>query len=181
MHVVGVAVVGEVHGDDGFELRRAAGGDLQGVEAAPRFAKEADVAGAPGLVGDPGQHGQGVVLLLGQVFVVQDAVGLAAAAHVHADGGVAVSGEVGVALGVAHGRSVPFAIRQIFQQGRNRVDLGVYGQPDARRQPRPVRQGNPGVFNLADGVREGAFNLGHNCPFATILPRVIESAVAFAR
>ena len=65
MHVVGEAVVGEVHGDDGFELRRAAGGDLQGVEAAPRFAKEADVAGAPGLVGDPGQHGQGVVLLLG--------------------------------------------------------------------------------------------------------------------
>ena len=62
--VVGVAVVGRAQRDDRLQRRRAVGGDLQRVEPAPRDADHADRAGAPRLLGDPGDHLARVGLLL---------------------------------------------------------------------------------------------------------------------
>ena len=78
VHVVGVAVVAGAHRDDGLQRRRAARGDLQAVEAAPGDAEHADRAAAPRLRGQPGDDLDRVLLLLGQVLVLDDPVGVAA-------------------------------------------------------------------------------------------------------
>ena len=89
--VVGVAVVRRAGRDDRPERRRPAGGDLERVEAAPGVAHHADAAGAPRLGGEPGDDLHRVVLLERQVLVGEDAVRVAAAAHVDPDAGVAVA------------------------------------------------------------------------------------------
>ena len=71
VHVVGVAVVGAHERDDRLQRRRAAGGQLQAVEAAPRDAGHADAAGAPRLGGDPGDDLEEVLLLLRVVLVLR--------------------------------------------------------------------------------------------------------------
>ena len=76
--VVGVAVVAGAHRDDRLQRRRAARRDLQAVEAAPRDAEHADRAAAPRLLGQPGDDVDRVLLLLGQVLVLDDPVGVAA-------------------------------------------------------------------------------------------------------
>ena len=95
-----------------------------------------------------------VVLLLRQVLVVAAALRVAAAAHVDADAGVAVPGEVGVARGVARGRRVVLAVRDVLEDGRHRARLGVLGQPDPRREPHAVAHRDPGVADDADRLRQ---------------------------
>ena len=141
--VVGVAVVRGADRDDRLQRRRPAGGDLERVEAAPGDPEHARRARAPGLGGEPGEHLDGVVLLLGQVLVEEDAVGVAAAAQVDPHRGVAVPGEVGVAGRVADGRAVAPAVGDVLEQRRHRVALRVLGQPDLRRQPAAVGHGDP--------------------------------------
>jgi dipeptidyl aminopeptidase/acylaminoacyl peptidase len=77
VHVIGVAVVARAHGDDRAQLRRAVRSDLQAVEAAPRDAEQPDPPGAPRLVGEPHEALEGVLLLPGQVLVVEDPVRVA--------------------------------------------------------------------------------------------------------
>lgn len=84
VNVVGITVVRRIGGDNGFQCRRTAGGDLQAVEAAPALAHHADIAGAPRLAGNPVDHLECVVLFLLQIFVCHVAIGFAGAAHVHA-------------------------------------------------------------------------------------------------
>ena len=76
--------------------RRTARGDLQPVEAAPGDPHHADRAVAPGLCGQPRDHLQRVVLLLGGIFVEQQPIRLAAAPDVDAHAGVAVAGDAAV-------------------------------------------------------------------------------------
>ena len=78
VHVVGVAVVAGAHRDDRLERRRAPRGDLQAVEAAPRDAHHADGARAPRLLREPRDDLDRVLLLLRQVLVLDDPVGVAA-------------------------------------------------------------------------------------------------------
>ena len=65
------------------------------------------------------------------------------AAHVDADGGVAVSGEPGVQDGVAGRRAVVLAVRDVLEDRRHRIGLGVLGQPDARGEPGAVGKRDP--------------------------------------
>ena len=152
--VVGVAVVGRAERDDGLQGRRPARGDLEPVEPAPGDADHADGAAAPGLGRDPGDHLEGVVLFLFQILVPHEAVGLAVAAHVDPDAGVAVAGEVGVGQLVTVGRTVALAIGDVLQDAGHRLALGVHRQPDPRRQSAAVRHGNPGVLDLPDPPRK---------------------------
>ncbi len=152
--VVGIAVVGGVDRDDALERRRPARRDLQRVEAAPGLAHHADIAGAPGLTGDPGDHLERVVVLLLEILVQQHALGFAAAPQVHPDGGVAMTGRVGMHGLVARRGAVALAIGDVFQDGRDGGLAGIFGQPGARGQAGTVREGNPGVLDLANLARQ---------------------------
>ena len=149
--VVGVAVVGRAERDDRPQRGRPERRDLERVEAAPGDAGHADRAGAPGLLREPGDHLERVVLLLSRVLVVEDPVRLAAAAHVDAHGRVAVAGEVRLADGVARGGAVVLAVGEVLEDRRHRIGLGVAWQPDARPEARPVGELDPRVLDLADG------------------------------
>ena len=74
VHVVGIPVVSRAGRDDGFERGRAACRHHQRVEAAPRVAEHADATSAPALGGDPCKRGVGVLQLLGEILVAQQAV-----------------------------------------------------------------------------------------------------------
>jgi hypothetical protein len=64
MDVVGIAVIGGAQRDDGAERLGLPRGDLQAVEPAPADPDHADLAGAPGLRGEPFDHGERVILFL---------------------------------------------------------------------------------------------------------------------
>ena len=113
--VVGVAVVARAHRDDRLQRRRPARRDLQAVEPAPRDAEHPDLAAAPLLLGEPGDHLQRVVLLLREVLVVEQPVRVAAAAEVDAHARVAVVGEVRVVALVARGERVALAVREVLE------------------------------------------------------------------
>ncbi len=72
----------------------------------------------------------------------------AAAAHIDAQAGIAVTGEIGMGQGVARGGAVAFAIGQIFENRRHRIVFGVGRQPGPRRQAAVVGQGDPQVLDL---------------------------------
>ena len=86
---------------------------------------------------------QCVSLLLRQIFIQEQTVRIAGAAHVDANGGVAVPGEIGVHLAVAQHGSVPPPIRQIFEDRRHWRVEGIVGQPDRRRKAGAVGKGDP--------------------------------------
>ncbi len=140
MDVVGVAVVGGRDGDDSLQRRRPPRRHLQAVEAAPGDADHAHGAAAPGLGRDPGDDLQGVVLLLLQILAQQQALAVAAAAHVDADGGIAMAGEIGMGERIALRRAVAPAVGEVFQDRGHRIGLGVHGPPDTRGQLRSVRE-----------------------------------------
>jgi hypothetical protein len=154
MDVVGVAIVGGADGDDRLELGRPPSGDLKRVEAAPRLSDHPDRAGAPGLAGEPSDHLERVVLFLRQVLVQQHAVRVAAPAHVHPHGRVAVAGEIGVKKRVSCRRSVALAVGDVLQNRRHRVGLGVLGEPDPRGEAAPVSERDPRVADLAERPRK---------------------------
>ena len=176
MHVVVVAVVGETYGDEGFQLRRAAGCDLQAVEAAPGFTEHTQLAVTPRLSSDPGHHFQAVVVFLFEVFIIKDTVGFAGPAQVYPDAGITVSGQVGVANSVTNGGSIVLAIGNVFEQGGEGLRLRVQREPDPGGEPGAIRQRNPGMFNFPDVVREVGFDALHGrLPFDLLL-RVINSS-----
>ena len=127
---------------------------LEAVEAAPGDPEHPDAARAPGLLRDPAEHLHRVLLLLREVLVVEQAVGLAAAALVHAQHRVAVAREVGVARLVARRGAVALPVGDVLEDRRDRVALGVLGQPDARAEARAVRERDPRVVDPAHGARQ---------------------------
>ena len=145
MAIVGVAVVGRARRDDRLQRRRTLARDLQRVEAAPGDAHHADRAAAPGLRGEPGDHLDGVGLLLRQIFVGEQPVGIAGAAHVDAHRRIAVAGELGMHLAVAQHRAVAAPIGQIFEDRRHRIAAlrppaaRSSRQAACRRQARSIR------------------------------------------
>ena len=153
VHVVGVAVVRRAEGDDRLQRRRPPSRHLQPVEPAPRDAHHADLAAAPRLLGEPRDHLAAVELLLGQVLVLEDAVGLPGAALIHAHHRVAVTGDVGKLARVAHGGAVIQAVGQILDDGRHRIGVGVLGQPDTGGEPAAVCQRDPHRLESPHGAR----------------------------
>jgi hypothetical protein len=51
--------------------------------------------------------------------------------------------------GIALGRPVSLAVRQVLQDGRNWIVFGISWHPHARSQAAAVAQGNPTVFDFA--------------------------------
>ncbi len=148
--VVAEAVVCGADRDDGLQRRRAPRRHLQGVEAAPALAHHADGSVAPGLGGDPGDDLEGVVLLLDQIFVVEQAVRVARAAHVDAQRRIARRRDEAVHGVVAAAGAVALAVGDVFQHRRN--GLGRAGAPHAGRQTRAVGERNPEVLGDLDVV-----------------------------
>jgi hypothetical protein len=145
--VVGVAVVARAHGDDRLQRRRAPRRHLQAVEAAPGDAEHPDLAAAPLLLDEPVDDLEGVVVLLCEVLVREQAVGVAAPAQVDAHAGVAVVGEVRVVALVARGERVALAVREVLE---DRGDgLRIVGQPQPGREPGAVGQRDPDVVHPA--------------------------------
>ena len=153
--IVAIAVVGGIGGNDRLQRRRTAGGYLQPVEPTPALAHHADIAVAPGLLRDPRDDLDRVVLFLLDIFVGHVAVGFAGSAHVHADGGVAVFSEIAMHGLVAAARAVALAIRNIFEHGGNRILFGALRQPEARTKARSVAHGDPQM--LGDMYGHGRF------------------------
>ncbi len=150
--VVGVAVDGRAAGDDGLQRRRLAKRGLQAVEAAPGDADHADGAAAPGLLRQPGDDLAGVVLLLLQILVAQQAVGIAATADVDAGADIALRGHPGLLVVVAQPGAVAAAIGDVFEDSGNRILFGVVGNPQPGREPAPIGHRNPLQFDHADLV-----------------------------
>ena len=128
------------------------------------------------------EHVLGVVLLLRQVLVAQDALGVAAAAHVDADAAIAVAGEVAVARVVGGERGVVLAVRDVLEDRRHRIARRQSsGSHSARRQPDAVAHRDPDVAQHAHRLRQLVDALhpaailaggGGGCtPFATALRR----------
>ena len=69
--------------------------------------------------------------------------GVAAAADVHPQRGVAVRREPGVVERVVGGRHVVLAVRQVLEDRGDRVRLGVLRQPHARAEAGAVRERDP--------------------------------------
>lgn len=143
MTVVGVAVVGRAGGDDGFQCRRAVACHLQRIEAAPGNAHHTDRPAAPGLSRKPGDDLDRVGLLLRQIFVREQPVGIAGAAHIDTHRGIAVTGEIGVHLAVAQHGAVTPPIGQEFENRRYRIFSCVLGQPDRGGQACAIGQNDP--------------------------------------
>ncbi len=159
--IVGVAIVGRAHADDAAERRRAQRSDLQAVEAAPRLADHAHAAAAPRLCGEPGDHLDPVVELLLQVLALEDPLGIARAPQVDAHAGEPASREVRVHPCVARGGRVVLAVGDVLEDRRNRIGLGVLGEPQSRREPRPVRQRDPDPVDPLDGSEGASGAVGH--------------------
>ena len=119
--VVGIAVVGRAERDDRLQRRRPPRRDLQRVEAAPGHAHHADRAAAPGLRREPGDHLERVVLLLLQIFVEHQAVGIARAAHVDADRRRSRGRRNRHASARRARGAVALAVGQVFEDRRHRV------------------------------------------------------------
>jgi hypothetical protein len=148
-------------GDDGLQAGRAACRNLQAVEAAPGDPEHPGPAVAPRLTGEPGEHGDAVVLLLLEILVEEDALRVAAAAQVDADAGIAVAGEIRVPRRVADRSAVVLPVRDVLEQGRHRLGLRRLREPDLRRQAGPVGDGDPVVLDDLHLVGEVAPNRLH--------------------
>ena len=168
--VVRVAVVGRARREDRAERGRPAGRDLERVEAAPGVAHHPHPAGAPRLGGEPGDDLHRVVLLEGEVLVGENALRVAAAAHVDAHARVAVPGDVGMRERVPLRGSLAPAVGQILENGRHRARLGADREPHARREPRPVLQRDPDRITPLDRARERAHG-GHGAALYRLAAR----------
>ena len=133
------------------------------VEAAPGNAHHADLAAAPGLRSRPGDDVAGVLQFLLGVFVLHQPVGIAVAAHVDAQAGIAVAGEIRMGQRVARRRAVALAVGQVLEDRRHRILVGIGRHPDPRRQPAAVRHDDAhvGEFDEVAGKSVTVFMRAH--------------------
>ena len=98
VHVIGIAIVGRTQAHNGLQRRRLSRRHLQRIEAAPGDAHHADRAAAPGLAGDPCNGLHGISLFLRQVFIADEALGIARTSDIKAHAGIAVARKPGMDL-----------------------------------------------------------------------------------
>ena len=152
--IVGVAIVGRAHGDDRLELRWPPRRDLQRVEPAPGDTEHAHATAAPRLRFEPCKHLDDVVVLLLGVLVRHEAFGVAGAPQIEANGGITVTGHIGMQGFVTQSRKVPLAVGHALEQHRHRIGLGVVRQPDACSEPDPVAHRDPDIFDHPHRARK---------------------------
>src|SRR5215471_7452635 len=124
MAVIGVTVVRGSNRDNRLEFRRSSRGDLKGVKAAPRNSHHANIAGTPGLVGDPRQHLDAVILLFLRIFVVEDSFRLARAAEVDSDRGITKARKIWMHHLVHSPIEIPLPIRDCLEDRWNGSVIG---------------------------------------------------------
>ena len=149
VHVVLVEVIGRVHGDDRAERGRVAHRHVDGVEAAPRDAEHADLAGREALLREPVDHDFAVRLLDVRIFVRdQPPLAVAGPADVDTRDHVAAANEVGVETPVAVS-GLGLAIGQVFEQHREALaGAASRGHEQVGREPHAVGQRDPGFLQL---------------------------------
>ena len=103
-----------------------------------------------GWMASPGDHVDRVLQFLLGILVVHQAFGIAVAAHVDADRGVAVAGEIRMGQRVARRGAVALAVGQMLQDRRHGVLRGVLRHPDARRQPAAIGHDDAHVREFDD-------------------------------
>ena len=140
--VVRVAVVGGVDRDDRVERGRALHRDLDRVEAAPRRPVHADLARAPVLLGEPGDHLADVGLLLRVVLVERDPLRRARPAEVEP-----ADREAALRRTAARTRSRTTRSGRPCGTGAHRATPapGARREEEARGEPRAVLHRDPGV------------------------------------
>ena len=141
--VVGVAIHGRAAGHDRLQRRRAAEGELQSVEPAPGDTDHADIAIAPWLARNPGDHLFLVRELLLRILVVEEAVRVPGTGDVDPNAGIARRSEDRMGGGIARRGAVTPAVRQVLQ---NRGGGGARDRaPQSSRETPPVRELDPGI------------------------------------
>jgi hypothetical protein len=123
-----------------------------------------DGAAAPRLLGEPSDDLEPVVLLELQIFVLEEPIGLAAAAHVDAHAGIAVPGEIRMGQLIPLDGAVALAVGQILEDRWHRIALGIGGEPDPRREARSVGERDPDVFELPHVTRKPIDRTDANVP-----------------
>ena len=127
-----------------------------------------------GCAGEPGDHVDRVLQFLLGILVVHQPFGIAVAAHVDADRGVAVAGEIRMGQRVARGGAVALAVGQMLEDRRHRVSRGVRRHPDPRRQPAAVRHDDAHVREFDDLA--GKFGDGFHGGVNTGTPELSEAS-----
>ncbi len=59
-----------------------------------------------------------------------------------------MAGEIRMGQGIAFDRAIPLAIGKIFEDGRDRVGVGILGKPDPGGEPRLVRKLDENILDL---------------------------------
>jgi hypothetical protein len=153
VHVLGVQVLGGHQRHERLQRRRVAKRHLDGVEAAPRDAEHADVAGGEGPARQPVDDRLAVVQLDVRVFVGNHPpLAPARPPDVDARHEVAVIQEVGVERVVPRPRLV-LPIRQVFEQDREPVPFRSARRPvQIGRQAHAVGHRDPHLGDLVGGL-----------------------------
>ena len=160
MDVIGKAVGRGTDRDDGLQRGRLTERRLQAVKPAPAFAHHPDSAAAPRLGGKPRDHLLGISQFLLGVLVVDQPFAVATTAHVHPYGGIAVTGEIGMHHLIARQGSVALAVRDVFQNCRDRIARRILRHPDPRRKAAAIRQHNAHIRRFNHLMRKVRTN-GH--------------------
>ena len=103
-----------------------------------------------GWAADPGDDVAGVLQFLLGIFVVHQPFGIAVAAHVDADRGIAMAGEIGMRQLIAKDGAVALAVGQMFEDRRHRIVAGILRHPHPRRQPAAVRHDDAHIREFDD-------------------------------
>ncbi len=150
-----VAVGARAERDDRLQSWRAAGGRLEGREPAPREPDHPERPRAPRLRRHPGEEGADVVLLLLRVLVGENAARGAAAADVHAERGIPVLREIGMADCIATPGVILVPVGRDLQHRGHRSGLRTRWKPEVCREASTVRKRDPEVVDLPDGMALG--------------------------
>src|SRR5262245_49900717 len=118
MHIVEITIVGGIHRDDRFEMRRLKFSNLNGREAAPRNAPHAHITVAPYLPCQPFDHVIAILCLFGHVFAISNAVAAACAAYVESAKSKAALRPILTMTVIGVITMIVLAIRNHFENGR---------------------------------------------------------------
>ena len=96
----------------------------------------------------------GVVPFLLFVFVGHQAFAVAVAAHVRAQAGIAVARQIGMRQLIARNRAVALAIGQMFKDQRHGIFVGIFRQPEPRRERDTIGHVDADIVVHLDGAGE---------------------------
>src|SRR5262249_50793512 len=106
--------------------------------------------GRGGVGGGAAEKREGVLLVKGQILVLEYAVRVTRSPHVHSDRCIPAPCEVGVDGGVSERRGVVLAVRNVLKDRRHWLAFGIIRQPHSGRETAAIRHRDPGVLYATD-------------------------------